>query len=348
MQKVNHFTMLEYSALKLLNNNQKVNSIIGVRDKQKDFDELWPISVELHLTNVCNLKCCWCTDKNLRKNKNSLDQKIIKDLFCEFKTHGAGVTIEGGGEPCLHRDFEGIVQDARDIGVDIGLITNGTVDIGGIANHFKWIRVSLDATNSTEYVHEKGVDRFKDVLRNIRTINDRRNKADTLLGIGFVITKNNNRNLLAFTKLLDKLGVNYIYMRPVEDAPERLPDFDSLYAFNKNLIKHEERLRVKVILKIDERAVKNNAGLPCICHSLSCIIRADGDVVICEKRRHDIKVLGNICNESFENIWLSERRKKISQQLLQSEYQQGCGVCRITSYNQMFYNLLKLKTSKFI
>ena len=344
----NLFTSLEYAPLKLLNKHQKVNSILKLRDGKISFDPLWPVSVELHLTNQCNLNCYWCTDKDLKKNKTFLDVKIIERLFREFKEHDVGVTLEGGGEPTLHKDFSGLVKYAGDIGLDIGLISNGTKDISDLVNYFKWIRVSIDAANPDEYKYEKNVDYFNGVMTNIQKINAARKDSETLLGVGYVITKNNDKHLLDFIESLDKIGIDYIYMRPVEEYVESLPDFEKLYKLHKYLIKNEDRFRIKVSLKLDERVVKSNAGLPCIAHSLTCIIRADGNVVMCEKRRHDTKILGNLSESSFEDIWLSEIRKDVSKQLLNPKSQIGCGVCRITNFNQIFYDLGKLKTINFI
>jgi 2-iminoacetate synthase ThiH len=62
----NPFTLLEYDPIKLLNNPQKVGSLFEVRDGTRDYDPTFPISVELHLTDLCNLRCPWCTDLEMR------------------------------------------------------------------------------------------------------------------------------------------------------------------------------------------------------------------------------------------------------------------------------------------
>ena len=96
MQGINYWDEFEYSKLKLLLNREKVNSILDVRNGITKMDKRFPISVELHLTDCCNLNCEWCTDKELRKNGATLDVEIIKKLFREFWQHGTGLTLEGG------------------------------------------------------------------------------------------------------------------------------------------------------------------------------------------------------------------------------------------------------------
>ena len=51
MEMKNYWNEFEYNKLKLLNNNAKVNSILDVCRGIKKYDELFPISVDIHLTN---------------------------------------------------------------------------------------------------------------------------------------------------------------------------------------------------------------------------------------------------------------------------------------------------------
>ena len=96
MMESNYWDEFEYSKLKLLLNINKVNSIMDVFNGKKMSDKEFPISVELHLTDMCNLNCYWCTDKELRKNKATLPLETIKKLFEEFAEYHTGVTLEGG------------------------------------------------------------------------------------------------------------------------------------------------------------------------------------------------------------------------------------------------------------
>jgi len=347
-ENTNHFTLLEYDPLKLLNKYDKICSIMEVRDGKKKFDPLWPISVELHLTDRCNLKCRWCTDAGLKKNQASLELDVVKSLFNEFQKHSVGVTLEGGGEPTMHKNFCDIVRYGASLDLDMGLITNGVKELNENINFLRWVRISLDASNADEYRYEKGVDMFDKVISNIKHMNIIRNRDKVYLGIGYVITKDNDKDLLLFINMMNDIGVDYIYMRPVEENNDLSPDFISLDAYKKLIEKKEDRLSTKVLLKVNERTIKDNDNLPCIAHSLTCVIRANGELVLCEKRKHDIVILGNVNNSSFEDIWMSEKRKKISKKLLNNTSTKGCEVCRLTRFNKIFYELGKLRTSNFI
>ena len=164
MECKNYWSEFEYSKLKLLLNKEKIDSILDVKRGIKKQDKMFPISVELHLTDICNLKCEWCTDKELRRNGATLDMQIAGELFAQLGRCKTGVTLEGGGEPTIHPHFREILQIGRRQHVDMGLISNGTADISDCIGDLKWMRVSLDASTEEEYLKEKGADCFGRVL----------------------------------------------------------------------------------------------------------------------------------------------------------------------------------------
>lgn len=346
--QTNYWDEFEYSKLKLLMHKEKVDSIMAVKSGKKNFDELFPISIELHLTDCCNLKCEWCTDKQLRKNGATVDFEVVTRLFMEMKKHKTGITIEGGGEPTLHPMFKQIVEFGAGNNLDMGLITNGTTDLSECVSKFKWVRVSLDSSTQEEYINEKGVDKFREVLCNIEKMCKAREPRETFVGIGYVLTKRNQSKLSDVIKKLDKMGVDYIYLRPVEEAEDIQPTLESLLDLRKQLAKVTKNTRIKYMLTIADRVVEKNAGLPCVAHSLTSIIHANGDVALCEKRRQDQIILGNINNNSFEEIWTSGYHEEVSRKLREPCSQNGCSACRVTGFNILLDQLSKVHTDKFI
>ncbi len=345
---VNYWDPFEYDKLKLLLHREKVQSLVEVMQKIKRYDNLPPISVELHLTNNCNLACPWCTDRDLHGNGVSISLEKATELMRYFGQTGTGVTLEGGGEPTVHPDFHEIVKSGAENDVDMGLITNGTVDISRSLNKLRWVRISLDSSNREEYKTEKGKDLFDKVFDNLEKYRGIRDNRTCFLGIGYVLTTRNCSDIEEMVNRLDDLRVDYIYFRPVEEAPDITPSRDELYDLRKRLLRLTEGKRIKFMLTINDRLEYGNAGLPCIAHSITSIIHANGDVVCCEKRRHDNVTYGNINDESFKGIWNGSIKKETTERLLNGNNQKGCSVCRITPFNKMLYNLEEINTKRFI
>lgn len=346
--KKNYWDEFEYDKLKLLLHKEKVQSIMDVYSGIKRYDNLPPISVEMHLTDNCNLCCPWCTDRDLHGDGEVLSLEKVFELMRIFGQTGTGVTLEGGGEPTTHPQFKDVVNYGYQNNVHLGLITNGTVDVSEVINKFDWVRISLDSSNREEYIQEKGKDFFDRVIGNIKKYQPIRNEKKCFLGIGYVLTKRNYHDINDVVLLLESLGVDYIYMRPVEEAPNIVPNREELYDLRKKMLRLTEDLRIKFKLVINDRLEYDNAGLPCVAHSLTSIIHANGDVACCEKRRHDPIILGNVYDKSFLEIWESEKKKNATKQLLNSTCQKGCSVCRITPFNKIFCGLDKMNTKKFI
>jgi len=348
MNSENYWDEFEYSKLKLLLNREKIESILDVYYGREMLDRVYPISIELHLTDLCNLKCEWCTDKELRKNKATLNIEKIKLLFKEFKETGTGVTLEGGGEPTLHPEFREILNEGNRNRIDMGLITNGSTDISDCVHKLKWVRISLDSSSKEEYIGEKGVDFFEKVMQNLEKIAKNRNVQKTLIGVGYVLTRRNQGSLEELIRRLDNMGVDYIYFRPVEEAGDITPSVEELLDLKKKLVEMTKNTRIKYMLNITERVIDKNAGLPCIAHSLTSIIHANGEVALCEKRREDEIVLGNINEHTFHEIWNSEYHEQITQRLLDACEQNSCSVCRVTGFNMIFNRLENVHSKKFI
>ncbi|MFA6028797.1 MAG: radical SAM protein [Elusimicrobiota bacterium] len=345
---MNFWSDFEYNKLKLLLNPKKVQTILDVYNRTADYDSLPPISIELHLTNVCNLNCSWCTDRRIRDNQTSQRKEDLLRLFTYCAKNNVGVTIEGGGEPTLHPDFLELLAHAATQGLHLGMLTNGVKDVSQFAGQFDWIRFSLDAGSRKEFLVEKGADMFDQVLTNLGRLASARDPQKTHVGVGYVLT---NRNIAAISELLvvlDRIGVDYIYFRPIEETPELLPSTANLLDLKKALIAFSDISRIRPLLTINERLIASNDHLPCVAHSLACIIHADGDVVLCEKRRHDPITLGNLRTSSFEDIWHSDIRRSATRKLLHAENQSGCSVCRITSFNRVFCDVNSVHTRHFI
>lgn len=345
---VNYWDPFEYDKLKLLCHTEKVDSLMEIQNGIKEYDDLPPISVELHLTDNCNLCCPWCTDRSLHGNGASITEEKAFELMEYFGRVGTGVTLEGGGEPTVHKKFKSIVSYGYEHNVDMGLITNGTVDISESINYLKWVRISLDSSSREEYIIEKGRDLFDKVFENLRKYKEIRDNRNCFLGIGYVLTTRNYGDIETIVRKLDNLGVDYIYFRPVEEAPDITPTREELYDLRKRLLNITEELRIKFLLTINDRLIYDNAELPCVAHSITSIIHANGDVVCCEKRRHDDITYGNVNNNTFDEIWNSEIRKSTTDKLLCSKSQKGCAVCRITPFNRILTSLSEINTKKFI
>ena len=121
-----------------------------------------PQSLQVALTNRCNLKCVFCSvaERELKQEWDYLELCKAIDSFMSvgIKT----IEFSGGGEPTLYPDFRHIVSSCYSRGLKIGLITNGLKlkDYQEILPFFDWIRISMVALDYQETIDFP--DRFPD------------------------------------------------------------------------------------------------------------------------------------------------------------------------------------------
>jgi radical SAM protein with 4Fe4S-binding SPASM domain len=339
----------ELAFIKLLLNSDKCSNLLEIAKKNVEYDPNYPVSIELHLTNRCNLRCEWCVDHGIRHDKEDIPRSSLIQLLEDLSGYQIGITVEGGGEPTLHPDFEYFIEEGAERGFKIGLITNGVNRIDkNVLKKLSWIRVSLDAATTEEFRREKGVDQFDRVMANIDEIG--RNSGEAFFGLSYVLNNRNCANLLSLLKELDKPGINYIKFRNVEENDHLAVSKEFIQGLEERISRDfRSRNNLRVLFQKNTGGIpKDNNLLPCIAHSLRSIIHANGDVVLCEKRRHDPIILGNINRESYHSIWNSLKRLEVSKRLLEKNNQIGCAACRITSFNELLYSLTQIKTANFI
>jgi radical SAM protein with 4Fe4S-binding SPASM domain len=312
------------------------------------YDMSYPISVEMTLTNTCNLRCVYCSDNELRLRQGlnqDIDLEVIKNLFDDLAGGGTtGITLEGGGEPSLYSKFSEVVFYAKSKGLALGLITNGTVRISeDLLKEFEWIRVSLDASTAEEYVDLKGVDCFEKVLSNIAHYS----KYCNTVGIGYVVTNKNISQIEALVMRLRELGVSYIQLRPVVDCPELYPEGVDL----SYLMVYQNSTFGVIIDGMKENAESGNFNLPCVANGITSVISGNGNVYICGRLNiYDwLKPIGNINEQSFHDIWNGMERKKQLEMVNDKIFcTANCPQCRVSKFNRLVDRLNNIKSKDFI
>ena len=311
-------------------------------------DPTYPISVELTLTNACNMNCVYCSDAMLRAKQGMTEQVSLEDfkqLFDDLAKGGTkGVVLEGGGEPTLYSHFDEVVDYARVVGLAVGLITNGSKRLNeDTLGKFEWIRVSLDASTPAEYKAVKKVDFYEKVIDNIAHYS----KYCPTVGVGYVVTSQNISQIEPLVMRLRELGASYIQLRPVVDCEELYPkDVDLSYL--KFYMTKEFGVQVDGMV---ENAYRGNHGLPCYASSITSIISGDGSVYICGRLNiYDwLKPIGNIREKCFHEIWEGEERRRQTEMISDADFcKRNCPQCRVSKFNYLFDKLYGIKSRHFI
>ena len=163
--------------------------------KDKNISLPMPSMITVDPINACNLKCEHCNSHDLLSVRthmidyNNFDEFIYGTDFTN--THSdhkvRAMWFVGGGEPTLHPRFAEMIEAAYDIGLKVGIVTNG-VNIDQITETLQlieWVGVSVDAATPDVFESIKGRDYFDKVIENIRFLCKRFKNKNRNRGIHF-------------------------------------------------------------------------------------------------------------------------------------------------------------------
>ncbi|MGE4553722.1 MAG: radical SAM/SPASM domain-containing protein [Desulfovibrionaceae bacterium] len=136
------------------------------------FPQVPPVFLEL--TDICNLKCPYCGNRNLTRPRGRLGRALLEKIVDDCRRNGHELKwLHGAGEPLLH---DGIFDILRYINIENGLdasfATNATLLDADKARRLldaglRHIYISLDSIDPEVYARTRGAD-LATVIANIR------------------------------------------------------------------------------------------------------------------------------------------------------------------------------------
>ncbi len=306
-----------------------------------------PISCEIDLSNLCNHNCIWCMYEDFKKREKSM---LPTNTMLELINNLAGanvksVTFTGGGEPLTSPDAVLAMYEAKNSGLEVGLVTNG-----GLMNQrvckaavetCKFIRISLDAATvethtSLHRPKHKLTDNFDKIIENINILVGMRRglRDDLTIGVAFLVHPLNDIGIFDAARLSKRIGVDYIQIRPVYIPGSQQSNWQFVEkAIEESMSLTDDEFSVFPILhRFDGMAEVDRTFSRCRAHALLGVVGADSNVYLCCQLRGDPEFsFGSLKKESFFEIWNSKKRQEVIKQINIEK----CPPCRYTKYNEL-------------
>jgi len=180
-----------------------------------------PSSIEIELTNRCNLACVQCLRSQGLKPYELGDVSFdnYRRILAQFP-HALHVCLNGFGEPLMHAEFVEIVAHTRALlpWAKIVIYSNGTLLTEALAERILGsglteINVSIDAATPETYRKVRRGGRFEVVHDNLRSLLRLRRAAGLklpLVGVNFVLLNDNEGELVPFIEQAAELGVDFV------------------------------------------------------------------------------------------------------------------------------------------
>lgn len=271
-------------------------------------------------TLKCNLNCIHCGSTAGNTRKDELNTREALSLCEDLKKAGClGVALMGG-EPLLRKDFFLVAARIKEIGMDLSIITNGTIYSDEIFEKLKKLKpraiaVSLDA--ATAEIHDRIREQKGSFEKTWRFIN-RALKEKLAVSVITTVHKMNLKELPAIREQIKGKGIAWqIQMAGAEGArfpKEMLLDEEEFYSvgfFIESSRRNYPAKELPVIGAHDmgfNSIVMKNVTLQdrwrgCEAGISVLGIRSNGDILGCLAINNDEFIEGNVRENSIGNIW---------------------------------------------
>lgn len=164
------------------------------------------ISAFVEITKRCNLRCSHCYNESSRDQEDELPRADLSNFLNQADQMGVFSIFLTGGEPFVRRDFIDILYEIKERGMEMGILTNGTLLNKEIIKKLselnpKFLAVSLESINPGKYWKIRGIDNSI-VIKNIFEMREQRInvKINNVLFNGLNDSYEDIKELLIFLK----------------------------------------------------------------------------------------------------------------------------------------------------
>lgn len=173
----------------------------------------------LEITNACNFSCITCIRHSWREQDVYMPFALFEKLLDDAKAFPEIATIHFGGfgESLLHPDILKMLALCKHAGYKTELISNGSLLTPAmlealIAVELEWLFVSLDGSDEDSFAQIRpgaaGFMQVTDAVRLLQRMKKAKQTLRPLLGVEFVMMKENYHQLPLIRRLANQLCAN--------------------------------------------------------------------------------------------------------------------------------------------
>lgn len=319
-------------------------------------ENIYPIELEIGLTNACNHRCIFCAVDYTGYQPVKLDSQLLIKNLEELAPKGLkSIVYAGEGEPLIHKDAPDIINKTKSLGIDAAMSTNGVLLTPEVSKEclksLTWVRFSTAAITDTTYdkIQRGKPGDLSKVLFNMEEAVKvkREQKLKTTLGVQLLLLPDNKNEIVQMGKELKKIGVDYFTIKPFSQHPQSQQilqvDYSEMLDLEKEVLElqtedYKVYFRAHSMKKLEcKRCYQHCWALPFMVY-----MDAKGNLWPCIvfMGKEELKY-GNINEESFVDIWEGSHRKKIVDYFMNMDLEKNCReLCRLDEMNR-YLNELK-------
>ena len=324
-------------------------------------ERIAPITIDCALTRRCTYRCVYCYGQ-LQAND---EKKMTKDVIFRFLDDAAEIGVKAisfvsdGESTCSPYLYDAILRGKKN-GLDMALGTNGYLlkseKLKDILPALTYLRFNISAAEPGRYAYIMGCK--EDYFYKVRNIVEecvkikRVNSLDVTIGLQMVLMPDFADQVVPLAEMGKELGVDYVVIKHCSDDENGSLGVDyTKYHSLIGVLEEAEKLSsdnylVKAkwskILSEGKRKYSQCYGPPLIMQ-----LSGSGLVAPCGmffNKKYKKFHIGNIADNSFKEIWLSDRYWEVIDLLASEKFDAKtmCGsLCLQHKVNEFLWDLKK-------
>lgn len=266
-------------------------------------------SMQMYLTNECNMRCPHCYMFAGLKKDHELSTKEIFDIISSFKKHGGNNIVFSGGEIALRTDLYEILKYSYEMGMSNEILTNGTLWcadlVRRVAPLITRVQISIDGYDEDTNSHIRGKGNFSKALKTVSMFYE--TNVDTEVSVTPYLDKDlaeNYQRYIDFARMLNqkycrpnflvKFTFDILNGRTIHVNEKQKNDYQALVTHIYNELYGD--FIDKPFLEFHKHGgIENN------CDYGNIAISADGNVCLCPIIP-EMKPVGNIRINKFDEL----------------------------------------------
>jgi wyosine [tRNA(Phe)-imidazoG37] synthetase (radical SAM superfamily) len=213
-----------------------------------------PTTLNVEVTNICNLRCVMCPTHSVKRAKGFMDLALYKDILLEAVDLGIKqIGLHTVGESILHPEIVAFIEESKKTGLYTFMDVNGNLIREGdheriIDAGLDSLKFSIDAHNTEIYKKVRIGGNFENVFDNLKKIDEirKRKKANMRLYALYLINAINEKYFFDFKKKIGKY-VDDIEVSLVMNQGEQVEAYEELSLVSNRLTKLIEKHKKKII-----------------------------------------------------------------------------------------------------
>ena len=251
--------------------------------------------IYIEITNICNLNCSFCS-----KDKRTLKEMTPEEftyIIKKIKNYTDTIYLHIKGEPLLHHNLESILEIAKTYNINVRITTNGTL-----------LKEKLESI--------KKFDNIKQINISLHSENKTNNYFDDVFQVSDILST--NIPIVYRIWILDNYKLDNLSTIIVDKI---IKHYKLDNNFKEKVLKDNNiKIRNNIYLDKDNKFTwpdntndsKEDSGT-CLGTRNHIGILVNGDVIPCCLDSKGNLKLGNIFNDSLDNIINSEKFKEINE-----------------------------------